>query len=188
MSVWKTDLVTVSVLTRDPTISVFYPANIKSTSTSPHKEVLSMLIPTRRRSNIVLRHPRFSCMYLVLFQKKSLPSICRNCSEIDQTSVQHLLDIAQLLPAWAIIPTVIRFSNITRNTPEARVHFPAAKVSRPSSDASLILEVPIDIKKPSPRPERHPRSLLGQASSPRASFKHCTKPGSQYIIHCGCFC
>ena len=90
MTVWKNDLVTASI-DQQSFYEVFHPANIKSTSASPHKGELNMLILNRRRSNIVSTSPTVLPNEAGVIPKKdSLPSICQYRSEIDETPVRHL--------------------------------------------------------------------------------------------------
>ena len=53
------------------------------------------------------------------------------------------------------------------------------------SVSACLLEVEMQkiLQKPIPSPDRHGTKSGGQHRVQSASFKHCTQPGSQYIMH-----
>ena len=121
MSAWKADLVTASVDQRS-CYECFYRASIKSASVFPHEEEISKLIPNRRRPNVVSTSPMVLPDESGVIPKKRylyLPFVFIVLKSIRRPS--HISSILpQRLPAWAVIPTVIRFRKITQHTPESQ--------------------------------------------------------------------
>ena len=172
----------------DPTMkSLFNPANVNITSASPHKEELSMLIPNRIPSNVVLASSHCSPRRIRCCSEKrvSLPSICQYRSDIDQTSVRRrrVPDIVSTPASIGRYPDHDPTSATLPDTiPRPRVHFSTAKAPRSSSDALLIF----GFRDANRYQKSQARAQNGtceiwwaQHRARPASFKYRTKPGSQ---------